>query len=138
MTSLLNPYISFDGDAADAMKFYQSVFGGDLAVNTFGETGYDDPAFADKVMHAKLETGNGFHLMAADTPPGGEHKPGNNISISLSGDDGDTLRGYWNKLSESGTVMMPLEKQVWGDEFGMCADRFGIAWMVNISQPQAS
>jgi PhnB protein len=58
---------------------------------------------------------------------------GDNITISLSGDDADELHGYWNKLSESGKVTMPLEKQTWGDEFGMCVDRFGINWMVNVA-----
>jgi PhnB protein len=71
--------------------------------------------------------------MASDGPPGVELKPGDNIAISLSGDDGDELRGYWNKLSEGGTVTMPLEKQMWGDEFGQCVDRFGISWMVNVA-----
>ena len=66
-----------------------------------------------------------------------EHNRGTNISISLSGDNADELRGYWEKLSDGGTVSAPLEKQMWGDEFGMCEDRFGIGWMVNISQPQA-
>ena len=98
-----------------------------------------DTPDADKIMHAQLETDSGFTLMASDTPPGMgmEHNPGDNISISLSGDDADELRGYWEKLSAGGTVTMPLEKQMWGDEFGMCVDRFGIPWMVNISQPQA-
>jgi PhnB protein len=61
---------------------------------------------------------------------------GDNISISLSGDDSGVLHGYWEKLSEGGTVSVPLEKQMWGDEFGMCADRFGVVWMINIAQPQ--
>ena len=73
----------------------------------------------------------------ADTPPGMEHKPGDNIAVSLSGDDVDELRGYWKKLSGGGTVSVPLEKQMWGDEFGMCVDQFGIPWMVNIAQSQA-
>jgi PhnB protein len=85
-----------------------------------------------------LETADGFTLMGADIPPGAEHKPGNNIAVSLSGDDGDQLRGYWAKLSDGGTVSVPLEKQMWGDEFGMCDDQFGITWMVNIGQPPAS
>jgi PhnB protein len=72
--------------------------------------------------------------MASDAAPGMEHRPGTNITVSLSGDDADELRGYWDSLSGSGTVMMPLEKQTWGDEFGMCVDRFGIPWMVNITQ----
>jgi PhnB protein len=136
MSSRLNPYINFDGDAREAMEFYRDVLGGELVINTFGEYGSDDPAIADKTMHAQLETERGFTLMASDTAPGMEHRPGTNITISLSGEDGDELRGYWDKLAESGTVGMPLEKQMWGDEFGMLTDRFGIAWMVNINQPR--
>jgi PhnB protein len=135
MSSRLNPYINFDGDAREAMEFYRDVLGGELVINTFGEYGSDDPAIADKTMHAQLETDRGFTLMASDTAPGMEHRPGTNITISLSGEDGDELRGYWDKLADGGTVGMPLEKQMWGDEFGMLTDRFGIAWMVNISQP---
>lgn len=84
-------------------------------------------------MHAMLESDNGFTLMGADTPPGMEHNPGTNIAVSLSGDDGDLLRGYWAKLSDAGSVSVPLEKQMWGDEFGACTDQFGISWMVNIA-----
>jgi PhnB protein len=136
MASRLNPYIGFESSARQAMEFYREVFGGDLRVNTFGEYGSPDAAEADKVMHAQLETDRGFTLMASDTPAGMQRNPGDNITISLSGDDGDELRGYWEKLSDGGTVTMPLEKQMWGDEFGMCTDRFGVPWMVNITQPQ--
>jgi PhnB protein len=137
MASRLNPYISFDGDARQAMEFYKGVFGGNMTLNTFGEYGAPDSPDADKVMHSQLEADNGFTLMGSDTPAGMQHNPGDNISISLSGDDADELRGYWAKLSEGGTVTMPLEKQMWGDEFGMCTDQFGVPWLVNISQPQA-
>jgi PhnB protein len=137
MSSRLNPYISFTDNARPAMEFYRDVFGGNLTLNTFGDFGTQDPGEAGKVMHAMLETEGGFTLMASDTPPGMEHHPGTNVSISLSGDDGDELRGYWRKLSESGTVSVPLEKQMWGDEFGMCTDQFGISWLVNIAQPQS-
>ena len=58
------------------------------------------------------------------------------LAISLSGDDADDLRRYWEKLSASGTTTFPLQKQAWGDEFGMCVDRFGVSWLVNISDPQ--
>ena len=134
MSSRLNPYISFNGDARQAMEFYQSVFGGSLTLNTFGEFGGDDSPNADKIMHGMLETDAGYTLMGADTPPGLDHSPGNNIAVSLSGDDAGELRGYWEKLADGGSVSVPLEKQMWGDEFGMCVDRFGIAWMVNINQ----
>ena len=136
MPSRLNPYITFPGSAREAMEFYQQVFGGELALNTFGQYGAPDTPEADNIMHGMLEAPNGFTLMGADTPPGMEHNPGDNMAISLSGDDADELRGYWEQLSAGGTVSVPLEKQMWGDEFGMCADRFGVPWMVNITQPQ--
>lgn len=137
MPSRLNPYISFDGDARQAMEFYRSVFGGSLTSNTFGEFGEEKAGdAADKIMHSMLETDSGFTLMAADTPPGMEYKPGNNIAVSVSGEDADELRGYWDKLSGNGTVSVPLERQMWGDVFGMCTDRFGITWLVNISDQQ--
>jgi PhnB protein len=137
MASRLNPYLTFDSNARQAMEFYRDVFGGTLDVNTFGEFGSPDAAEADKVMHAQLETDSGFTLMASDTPAGMQRNPGDNISISLSGTDADELRGYWEKLSDGGSVTMPLEKQMWGDEFGMCVDRFGVPWMVNITQSQS-
>ena len=135
MASRLNPYISFDGTARQAMEFYKSVFGGTLALNTFGEFGQPDTPHADKIMHGMLEADNGYTLMAADTPPGMPYNPGDNITISLSGDDAAELRGYWERLADGGTVSVPLEKQMWGDEFGSCVDKFGVTWMVNISQP---
>ena len=134
MTSRLNPYIGFSGDARQAVEFYREVFGGELTVNTYGEGGMAAPGHEDKIMHAQLETPAGYTLMVSDAPPGMEPSSGSNISISLSGDDTDDLRGYFAKLAEGGSVTTPLEKQVWGDEFGMCVDRFGIQWMVNISQ----
>jgi PhnB protein len=137
VSSRLNPYISFSDNARQAMEFYQGVFGGDLAMNTFGEYGAAEGPEADKIMHAQLETASGFTIMGADTPPHVTHNPGDNIAVSLSGDDGDELRGYWEKLSDGGKVKVPLEKQMWGDEFGMLIDQFGIGWMVNIGQPQA-
>ena len=93
MASRLNPYISFAGDAREAMEFYKRVFGGTLALNTFGELGGQDAPSPDKIMHGMLETDNGFTLMGADNPPGMEFKPGNSMAVSLSGDEADTLRG---------------------------------------------
>ncbi|GAB2867422.1 VOC family protein [Nocardioides pacificus] len=133
MTTTLNPYLSFPGTAREAMTLYQQVLGGTLEMNTFGEYGAADQPFADQIMHATLETPDGLTLMGSDMPPGEECRRGNTMSVSLSGDDAERLRGWWAGLSEGGTVTAPLEKQMWGDEFGMCADRFGVTWMVNIS-----
>ncbi|HEY6812172.1 MAG TPA: VOC family protein [Propionibacteriaceae bacterium] len=138
MPSVLNPYISFRDNARQALEFYRDVFGGKLNVNTFGQYGDPNAAGADNVMHGQLDADNGFTLMAADTPPGMDFNEGaGNMTISLSGDDEQELRGYWDKLSDGGTVTMPFEKQMWGDLFGMCTDKFGVPWMVDVVQPQS-
>ena len=134
MSSRLNPYLSFADNARQAMEFYRGVFGGELTMNTFGEMGGAAPGDENKIMHSQLETPAGYTLMASDAPAGMPHSEGSSISVSLSGDT-DDLRGYFTKLSEGGSVIMPLEKQMWGDEFGMCVDQFGVQWMVNVSQP---
>ena len=136
MTSRLNPYLNFSGTARQALEFYRGVFGGNLTLSTFAEFGMTDAPDADKIMHGQLETDAGYTIMAADVPGHMEYKPAAGFSVSLSGDDA-VLREYFEKLAVGGAVTMPLAKQVWGDEFGMCVDQFGIDWLVNISQPQA-
>ncbi len=138
MQTKLNPYLSFRNNAREAMGFYQTVFGGKLVMNTFKEFhASQDPSEDDKIMHAELETGNGITFMAADTPNGMEYRLGNNFSVSLSGDNEAELKTYFQKLSAGGTVAMPLENAPWGDMFGMCTDRFGVNWMVNIAGKKA-
>jgi PhnB protein len=134
MTVWLNPYLSFRDDAREAMTFYQSVFGGELTVSTFADFDASaDPTEQDKIMHAQLETPDGLVLMGADTPEGMEYRPQAGISVSISGDDEARLRGYWERLSEGGSVTVPFEKAPWGDTFGMCVDRFGTSWQVNVA-----
>lgn len=133
MASRLNPYLNFDGTSAAAMTFYQEVFGGELRISTFGEYGAPEGVDPNGTMHAILETPAGFTLMASDLPPFRQLVDGNNYSISVFGDDEAELRGYWDRLVEGGLVEMPLERQVWGDTFGRCKDKFGTAWMVNIA-----
>ena len=130
----LNPYISFRDNARQAMEFYQTVFGGDLTLNTFAENhASDDPDEQNLIMHGQLESPQGLILMGADTPKAMSHNPGDNISVSLSGNDDAELTGYWEKLVDGGSVTVPLEMAPWGDKFGMCVDKFGINWLVNIS-----
>ncbi|HAM26692.1 MAG TPA: hypothetical protein DCP11_08305 [Microbacteriaceae bacterium] len=136
MSVRLNPYLGFRGNAREAITFYQSVFGGDLALSTFGDfQASQDPEEVNLVVHSMLTTDGGITLMASDTPNRMSYNPGDNFSISLSGPQSDEpeLRGYWEKLIDGGTITMPLEKAIWGDTFGMCVDKFGIAWLINIA-----
>jgi PhnB protein len=138
MTSHLSPYLGFRDDARQAMEFYQSVFGGELSLGTFGEMhASDDPAEVDKIMHGQLVTPNGFLLMGSDTPSGMERSSTSNISLSVSGDDAEDLRRFFAALSEGGMVIEPLTVAPWGDEFGMLTDRFGVTWMVNVTGASA-
>jgi PhnB protein len=134
--AILNPYLTFDGNARDAIEFYKDVFGGELNVMTFGDMGMTEhegqPIDGNGVMHGQLETTEGFTLMAADNPPGVTGVTPNG-HVSLSGDEGELLHGYFDKLADGGTVDVPLEKAPWGDEFGQVKDKFGVNWMVNIS-----
>ncbi len=130
----LNPYLNFNGNCRAAMEFYKTCLGGDLHIQTFGESGMPgSESVKDQVIHATL-TGDGWHFMASD---GGQHNQvtfGTHIHMSMVGDDLETMTEMFNKLSTGGTITMPLQKQFWGDTFGMITDKFSIGWMFNISE----
>ena len=131
MSVVLNPYIMFRDNAREVLEFYRSVFGGELTITTYSDMpGMDvPPGQENNVVYGQLSTENGLTIMASDTP---EAQPYNG-SISLSGDDDATLRGYFEKLSEGGQIGEPLTTAPWGDTFGMLHDKFGVHWMVNIA-----
>jgi PhnB protein len=138
METQLNAYLNFRDNARQAMEFYRSVFGGKLEIATYKDyQASSDPSEDDKVMHSVLRTEGGMTIMAADVPNRMEYQPGSNFSLSLSGDDEQQLRDYYLKLKDGGTETMPLAKAAWGDTFGMLQDRYGISWLVNISQAAA-
>lgn len=139
MPTKLNPYLSFNNNTREAMEFYKSVFGGKLELSTFKDFhASKDPSEDNLIMHSVLEADNGITFMASDTPVRLEYKPGTNFSMSLSGDDEVELTSYFEKLSAGGTITMALNKAAWGDTFGMCIDKFGVTWLVNIAGPKES
>jgi len=138
MQSKLNPYLSFKDNTREAMEFYRTVFGGKLELSTFKDYhASQDPSEDNKIMHSVLESDNGITFMASDTPNRMEYRPGTNMSMSLSGDNEAELKAYFEKLSVGGMVTMPLEKAPRGDSFGMCTDKLGVQWLVNIAGQKA-
>ena len=137
---LLDPYLFFHGDARQAMEFYKGVFGGKLDVNEYTDkdlqmmpgTPEEKEAMKGKLMHAMLS--GDVRLMASDSTKASDKAA--KIELSLSGEDEETLRKYWDGLSQAGKVTMLLEKAPWGDTFGMLTDKYGVSWMVNISVPK--
>lgn len=140
MPAALHPYLNFDGNAREAFEFYGGALGAVPTFVTFGEfqaVPEGDP-HADKIMHGSLEVTDMIKLYVSDYIEGMSPEgfvQGTNVTLSLMGDDESLLRAAFEKLSEGGTVAMPLEKQMWGDVYGSFTDRFGVVWQVNISDP---
>jgi PhnB protein len=126
---LLDPYLFFNGNAAEAMEFYKSVFGGELNISKMGDAPDTKPEDKDKVMHALLD--GDVRIMASDSSQASPEAK--KVELSLSGEDEAKLRGYFDGLAAGGNVKMPLQKQFWGDIYGQVTDKYGIEWMVNIA-----
>ncbi|SRR5258708_1678005 len=137
MSAVLNPYLTFKGNAKEAMEFYHSILDGELKVTTMGEGAADHTTEDEKdlIMHSVIENGP-LTIMASDGTKDHPVTMGDNMSMSLS--DDDALTKYFNGLSEGGKVNMPLSKAPWGDTFGMFQDKFGINWLVNISAGESA
>lgn len=129
----LNPYLLFNGNCAEAFKFYEETLGGKIeGLHTFAGSPaaeHAPPEWGDKVMHATLTIGDN-KLMGSDAPPGRYERP-TGISVSISLNDRAKGERIFNVLAEGGTTTMPFAKTFWAEGFGMCTDRFGIPWMVN-------
>jgi len=130
MKTTLAPYLNFVGKTKEAMTFYQSVFGGELKMQTFAEAGMGDDT--NSIIHAELAT-DMFTFYASDGDATHPVHPGDNVQMCLGGSDEEQLTKFFNALSEGGDAHMPLAKQFWGDTYGQLTDKFGIHWMVNIS-----
>ncbi len=130
MATAAIPYITFAGNAREALNFYQSVFGGKVEISTFGD--FNVPgAPADGVMHGALTTDE-FAVYGSDAMATGDLDGANRIRIAIAGDDLDTLSRSFDGLAQGGNVTTPLEKQMWGDMYGEVIDQYGVAWLFNI------
>ena len=135
MKATLSPYLNFMGQTKEAMEFYHSILGGDLNMQTYEQSGQaKNDEDKNLIMHAELKN-DWLTFMAADGNAEHPVKMGDNISMSLSGED-ESLKEIFDKLAEGGKVDFPMEKQFWGDTFGMLTDKFGVHWMVNLHNPE--
>ncbi len=132
----LNTYLTFDGNCREAFEHYRSVFGGEFSmIQTFADGPPDMPRPAgaeDLVMHVSLPVGSSV-LMGSDRGPefAAPLVAGNNFSISIECQSREHCDEVFAKLSAGGNVTMPMQDMFWGSYYGMCADRFGINWMID-------
>ena len=136
----LNPFIFFGGNCREVMEFYRGIFCGNLSLNTYAESppgAHSDPKahseeMKSKIMHARLE--GEVIILGSDNPHNNAEKNSGQFSLSLEGSDKNQLSSYFEKLSEGGIVLSPLQEQFWGVIFGMVTDKFGVTWMLSIEQ----
>jgi PhnB protein len=132
MKGQLTPYLSFDGNAKQALEFYKEVLGGEIiGLQTFGEADYPTPPEADnRVMHAKLSKGD-ISLMFSDTFPGQSVVVGTNITLTLEPESDEEIQSLYDALRKGGKALMELEDTFWGAKYGRVQDQFGIIWELN-------
>ncbi|GAB2453424.1 VOC family protein [Streptosporangium sandarakinum] len=130
-------HLNFRGDARAALEFYRSVFGGDLAVVTYKDSGdVREPAEADQVMWGQVTAGNGFHVMAYDVPSRLPWDRGeNSFFLSVRGETAEEITEYWQRLSVGSAVIQPLGPAQWAPLYGMLKDRFGVVWVLDVVSP---
>ena len=135
--SKLTPYLGFDGQAAEAMRFYEKALGGKIDMTlTYGESPMAEqvPAeYRNRVMHSALSLPGGGQLFAADKAPGMQSGPSgfNGISLTVDYDGVAVGEAAFKALAEGGSVSMPMAPSFWVERFGMLTDRYGVGWMVN-------
>ena len=149
MSITTTPHLNFRGDARAALEFYQSVFGGQIVIATYGDFGMPkDAPGADHVVFGQVQAEDGFRVMAYDIPgqsggpaaaAGSTHRE-NGVTItdqpffvSVRGETLDEVQGYWSALSVGATIVEPLAASAWSPGFGMLTDSFGVTWVLDVA-----
>ena len=125
-------YLTFAGECENALNFYKECLNGEiLQMSRMGESKMEvaEP-LKNKIMHARLQFDDNI-LYMSDTFAPDSVTQGNNVSLSLDIDNVEKMDKLFSKMSEGGTVKMPLQDTFWGAKFGMFIDKFGIHWMMN-------
>lgn len=133
-------HLNFRDNARQALGFYHAVFGGQVAIVSYKDAGHvPDPDKADNVMWGQVVADSGFHVMAYDVPSQTAWSQGENaFFVVVSGDTPEEITGYWEKLSEGGAIIQPLQPAQWAPLYGMLKDRFGVVWVLSVSAQSSS
>ena len=130
------PYMYFNGNASEAIKFYEKVFNTPAAhIMLFNEMPNADPAnpFGDKVLHAEILIGDDVYYVS-DAVGAEQVTVGNNLQINLNCESEEELRQIFAGLSEGAAISMPVQDTFWGAIYGALTDRFGISWSLNFQK----
>jgi len=129
------PYLSFDGNCADAMRFYEHVLGGKIkSMMSGGQSPMASQIpkeFADRILNAQLELPGGSLLFAGDAPSHIPYEGIKGVSITLNFSSVEEAEVIFNALAEGGRVTMPFAPTFWAKKFGMLVDKFGVPWIIN-------
>lgn len=126
-------YLNFNGNAEEALKKYQSIFGGEI---TYMQRYKDAPdmgvsdAYKEKVLHARLLFGDNL-IFVSDNFEGAPPLVSGNITLSMNFDDEATIDRVYAALKDGGTVEMPLEDTFWNAKYASIVDAYGIPWSLN-------
>lgn len=133
----VQPYISFNGNCHEAIKFYADALGGEiLYVERYGDSPMKGQAPDDNVMHCTLKVGDS-HIMGCDNPEGQTAATDSNISLAIGSNDPDGAEAMFNKMADGGNITMPMAQTFWAERFGMLTDKFGVNWMFNCDKPES-
>jgi len=140
MSITTTAHLNFRGLAQQALEFYQSVFGGEIALVTHAQTyGTEDPAEADLIGWGQVTSDAGFSIMAFDVPARMDWNPGEiPLFISVRGTDADEIKRYWAGLNQGATILQDLAPAGWSALYGMIRDRFGITWVIDVATAPAA
>ncbi|MFG6443959.1 VOC family protein [Microbacterium sp. P06] len=149
MSITTTTHLNFRGDARAALEFYQSVFGGQVMIATYGDFGMPPEApGSDDVVFGSVESEGGFRVMAYDIPgqsggsaaSAGSTRRENGVTltdqpffVSVRGETLDEVTGYWEKLAVGGSIVEPLAASAWSPGFGMLTDSFGVTWVIDVA-----
>lgn len=135
MAVRMNPYLVLDGNAREAIAFYEQALRAQVVgVQTFGEMPPDPnhpipDGVKDRILHAMLKVGE-TDLMFSDTFPGMPYQTGNHVTIAIVTDNVTTSKELFDALAEGGQVSMPMQETFWSPAYGQLTDKFGVGWQV--------